>query len=267
MNVFSGIIVACRYFIKNKFSSLINITGLAIGLTAFTCIMLYVEHELGFDKFHARYADTYRVVKDFVNADGSAVPDATTPSALAHRLRTDLSEVEAVTRLTPNRGRLFLLQCGDKKFYETKLISVDQEFFRVFDFPFVAGDKEKSLDQIHSIILTESTAKKYFAHEDPIGKTIRMNVNGGTDYRVSGVIQDVPANSHFTFDIIIPFESGRDPNTDWERSRFYTYARLKPGTDVSTFVSQIAEIIKTHVPNTLDRYYIQPLADIHLHSS
>ena len=72
MNMFSGIIVACRYFVKNKFSSLINITGLAIGLTGFTCIMLYVEHELSFDQFHTRHADIYRVVKDFVNPDGSA---------------------------------------------------------------------------------------------------------------------------------------------------------------------------------------------------
>ena len=78
MNTLSGIVVACRYFVKNKFSSLINITGLAIGLTGFTCIMLYVEHELSFDRFHTRHADIYRIVKDFVNPDGSAVPDATT---------------------------------------------------------------------------------------------------------------------------------------------------------------------------------------------
>ena len=86
MNIFSEIIIACRYFIKNKFSSLINITGLAIGLTGFTCIMLYVEHEVSFDQFHTRHTDIYRIVKDFVNADGSALPDATTPPALAKAL-------------------------------------------------------------------------------------------------------------------------------------------------------------------------------------
>ena len=266
MNMFSGIVVACRYFVKNKFSSLTNITGLAIGLTGFTCIMLYVEHELSFDQFHTRHADIYRVVKDFVNPDGSALPDATTPPALAKALRTELTDVETSTRIAPNRGRLYLLQYGDKKFYETELIRVDQQFFDVFEFPFVAGRKQKALEQIHSIILTESTAKKYFGNEDPMGKIIRMNVNGGTDYQVSGILKDVPANSHFKFNLIIPFESGRDPDTDWQRSGFYTYARLKPGADAASFSSNVSRIVKSHTPNSLDRYYIQPLTDIHLHS-
>ena len=266
MNIFFGIIVACRYFVKNKFSSFINITGLAIGLTGFTCIMLYVEHELSFDEFHTRHADIYRVVKDFVNPDGSALPDATTPPALAKAIRTELTDVETATRMAPNRGRLYLLQYGEKKFYETELIRVDQQFFDVFDFPFVAGAKRNALDQIHSIILTESIAKKYFGNEDPMGKIIRMNVNGGTDYQVSGILKDVPANSHFKFNVIIPFESGRDPDTDWQWSGFYTYARLKPGADGASFASNVSRIVKSHAPNSPDRYHIQSLTDIHLHS-
>ena len=266
MNILAEIIIACRYFIKNKFSSLINITGLAIGLTGFTCIMLYVEHELSFDQFHPRHTDIYRIVKDFVNADGSALPDATTPPALAKALRTELTDVETSTRIAPNFGRLYLLQNGDKKLYETELIRVDQQFFDVFDFPFVLGSKQKALDQIHSIILTESTARKYFDNEDPMGKVIRMNVNGGTDYQVSGILKDIPANSHFTFNIIIPFESGRDPDADWQRSGFYTYVRLNPEADTASFASNVSKIVKSNTPNSLDRYYIQPLTDIHLHS-
>ena len=266
MNILSGMIIACRYFVKNKFSSLINIIGLAIGLTGFTCIMLYVEHELSFDQFHTRHADIYRIVKDFVSPDGSALPDATTPPALAKALRTELTDVETATRMAPNRGRLYLLQHGDKKFYETELIRVDQQFFDVFDFPFVSGTKQNALDQIHSIILTERTAIKYFGNEDPMGKIIRINVNGGTDYQVSGVLKDVPANSHFTFNVIIPFESGRDPDTDWLWSGFYTYARLKPGGDATSFASDVSEIVKAHTPNSLDRYHVQALADIHLNS-
>src|SRR5262245_12668870 len=121
-----------RYFVKNKFSSLLNIAGLAIGLTGFTSIMLYVEHEFTFDKFHPGYEDTYRVVKDFVNADRSSVPDATTPPALAKALRTELTDVETATRFNRNGGRLFLLQHDDKRFYDTRVISVDKEFFHVF---------------------------------------------------------------------------------------------------------------------------------------
>src|SRR5688572_18179973 len=266
MNILSGIIVAARYFVKNKFSSLINVTGLAIGITGFTCIMLYVEHELSFDQFHTGHANIYRVVKDFVNPDGSTLPDATTPPALAKALRTELTDVETATRMAPNRGRLYLLQNGDKKFYETELIRVDQQFFDVFDFPFVAGNKQNALAQIHSIILTESIAEKYFGNEDPMGKIIRMNVNGGTDYQVSGILKDVPENSHFTFNVIIPFESGRDPDTDWRWSGFYTYARLKPGADATSFASNVSEIVKAHTPSSLDRYHIQALTDIHLNS-
>lgn len=256
---------AFRHFFKNKFSSSLNIAGLAIGLTGFACIMLYVEHEFSFDKFHSRYEDTYRVVKDFVNADGASVPDATTPPALAKALRTTYNDVETATRLAPARGRLYLLQFEDKKFYETKLISVDKEFFNVFDFQFIAGNKEKALEQIHSIILNRSTAEKFFGDGEAVGKTIRMNVNGGTEYVVSAVLEDVPANSHFTFNILIPFESRRDPDIDWQRSGFYTYVKLKSGT-AETLLSNVKDLVKTNLPTTLDEYHVQPLADIHLHS-
>jgi len=261
------IAIAARQFIKNKSSSFINVIGLTIGLTGFLCIMLFVEHELSFDKFHSRYADTYRVVKDFVSADGTSVPDATTPPALCKALRTDLAEVEVATRISPPWGRLYLLQYEDRKFYETKLIRVDSEFFNVFDFPFASGSRENALKQIHSIVMTASAAKKYFGDADPMGKTIRMNMNGGTDYVVSGVLKDIPDNSHFTFDLLIPFESRRNPDTDWQMSDFYTYVRLRHGADPSSFLSEVKKIVKTHLPNTLDRYHVQALADIHLHSN
>jgi putative ABC transport system permease protein len=256
-----------RYFARNRFSSLLNIAGLAIGLTGFMCIMLYVEHESGFDRFHSRYEDTYRIFKDFVSVDGISVPDATTPPALAKAVRTELSDVETATRFAANTGRLFLLQYQDKRLYETELIQVDKEFFNVFDFKFVEGDRKTSLDQIHSIILTKTTAEKYFGNNSPIGKTIRMNLNNGTDYLVTGVLEDVPSNSHFSFNIIIPLEARNDPDLDWQRSSFYTYARLKPRADANHFLSNIKTIIKTHLPNSLDEYHIQPLADIHLHSN
>lgn len=262
-----GIAIAARQFVKNGSSSFINVIGLTTGLTGFLCIMLFVEHELSFDTFHSRYVDTYRVVKDFVTADGTSVPDATTPPALSKALRTDLAEVEAATRIMPSWGRLYLLQYEDRKFYETRLINADPEFFNVFDFPFASGSREHAFKQIHSIVMTESAAKKYFGSADPMGKTIRMNVNGGTDYEVSGVLKDIPGNSHFTFDLLIPFESRRDPDTDWQSSAFYTYVRLRQGADRSSFLSEVKKIVKAHLPNTLDRYHVQALADIHLHSN
>jgi putative ABC transport system permease protein len=267
MTLLSGLLIATRRLAKNKVSSIINIAGLAIGMTGFACILLYVEHESNFDRFHSRYHDTYRVVKDFVTSEGLDVPDATSPPAIAKALRIGSPIVETATRFVPNRGRLYLLQSGDKRFYETELLRVDKEFFNVFDFEFIAGNKDKALDQIHSIILTKSTAQKYFGEEDPIGKTIRMNVNNGTDYQVTGVVKDIPSQSHFSFHIIIPFESrGGDPDANWQFSGFYTYVKLKPGGDPATLTSTVKDLVKTHQPSSLDRYYVQPLADIHLHS-
>src|SRR6185436_19821340 len=173
--------ISFRHLIKDKSVSLINILGLTLGFTCFSATLLYVEYERSFDRFHSDAGNIYRVVKSFVNQDGTKIPDATTPPALTRSIRTELPEVESVTRIFPNRGRLFLLHSGDKKFYETEVIRVDQHFFEVFDFPFLKGDKQKSLQDIHSILLTESTARKYFGDDDPLGKTIRMNVNNGTD--------------------------------------------------------------------------------------
>jgi putative ABC transport system permease protein len=266
MTLLSGLLIATRRLSKNKISSLINIAGLATGMAAFACIMLYVEYESNFDRFHSDHARTFRVVKDFVTSEGLIVPDATSPPALAKALRTDFTDVETATRFVPNQGRLYLLETGDKRFYETELLRVDKEFFNVFDFQFLSGTKSKALEQIHSIILTESTARKYFGEGDAVGKTIRMNVNNRTDYLVTGVVEDVPLQSHFSFKIIIPFESGRDADADWQRNGFYTYIKLKEGSSQLVLTSQINNLVKAHVPTSLDRYYMQALTDIHLHS-
>lgn len=144
---------------------------------------------------------------------------------------------------------------------------VDSEFFKVFDFPFVSGDKKTALRNMHAILLTETTAKKYFGDEDPINKIIRINLNDGTDFIVAGVLKDIPQNSHFTFDVVIPFESRTNPDANWSFSSFYTYARLKDGSDAKRFESGVKSIYRKNNPNSMDSYYIQPLTDIHLKSN
>ena len=264
----SYITIALRNLLRNKVYSLINIGGLALGLTCFTLIFLFVEAEFSFDRFHYNPQAIYRVVKNFVNEDGTKVPDATTPPALAQALRNELPEVEHVTRFFPNRGRLYLLQAGEKRFYETNLIRVDNRFFDVFDFPFVSGDKRTAFQSIHSVVMTETTAKKYFGDEDPINKVVRMNLNNGTDFVVSGVVKDIPENSHFTFDLLIPFESRRDSiiDQDWGWYVFLTYVRLKSGTNPATFESNVKSLFGRHQPHSTNEYFIQSLTDIHLKS-
>ena len=264
----SYIKIVIRNFQKNKVFSLINIVGLALGMSCFTVILLFVENQFSYDKFHHSPENVYRIVKDFVNENDVRVPDATTPPALATALRRDLPEVEYVTRFVPNGngGRRNLFEYGDKRFYEMNLLRVDSNFFRVFDFQFVHGSKDHPFNGIHSVLLTETTARKYFGAENPVGKIFRTNINNQTAFQVSGVLKDVPQNSHFTFDVIIPFESLRDPDKDWNGYSFYTYVRLNALTDPKSFESNVNDLFKKYQPHSLNQFYIQSLTDIHLKS-
>ena len=218
----SYLTITFRNFAKDKVFSAINILGLAIGITCFTIILLFVEREFSYDRFHRDPKNVYRVVKDFVNKDGTEIPDATVPPALAYAIRRELPEVESVTRFMANGGRRNLFEYGDKRFYELNLLRIDSSFFHVFDFRFVRGSKDRPFNGTHTIILTETAARKYFGDENPIGKTIRTNINNQTTFEVTGVLEDVPENSHFTFDVLIPFESRRDPDTNCTTHVFYT---------------------------------------------
>lgn len=254
---------------KTRTSSLINIIGLSTGMICFMIIFLYVQNELSFDRYHKNAGHIYRVVKDFVNDDGSRIPDATTPPALAPALQKDLPEPAYTTRFCPAGGRKYLIQYGDKGFYETNLLRIDSSFFDVFDFPFVTGNKTNAFKGPQSIILTQTSAKKYFGNLDPIGKTVRINVNNGQNFEVTGVLKDVPKNSHFTFDFLIPFVSrrGNAINTDWNWYIFYTYVVLKPEADPAAFNNKLQPLFSRYQPQSKNRYYSQLLTDIHLRSN
>lgn len=262
----SYVTIVFRNFAKNKVFSAINVLGLAIGITCFTIILLFVEREFSYDKFHRHPENVYRIVKDFVNKDGTEIPDANVPPALTYAIRRELPDVESITRFMANGGRRNLFEYGDKRFYELDLLRIDTGFFEVFDFRFVRGNKERPFNGVNSVLLTERTARKYFGDENPVGKIIRTNLNNQTDYEVTGVLADVPENSHFTFDVLIPFQSTRNPDTNWTQHSFYTYARLKAGSDAEAFESKVQSIVNKHLPENLDRYYLQSLTDIHLTS-
>ena len=258
---------AWRNFWKAKVFSAINLIGLSAGLTCFTIILLYVENERSFDDYHRHADHIYRVVKDFVNSDGSKIPDATTPPALAPALQKDLSEVAAATRLS--QGRRFLVQYQENRFYETNFIQIDSNFFDVFDFPFVRGNKTSVFNGSHTILLTQASAKKYFGNNDPVGKMLRINLNNGQDLMVMGVLKDVPKNSHFTFDFLIPFSAVNNTpdNNNWVRSTFYTYVLLKSRVDPVAFTEKVQPLFRKYQPDTKDLYYAQRLTDIHLKSN
>ena len=261
--------VALRNLSKNPSSTLINVIGLGTGLVCFILIILFVKDELSYDRFHKAPEQVFRVVKDFVNDDKSRIPDATTPPALAPAMQKDLPEVAQVTRLFPSWGARYLFKVGDKKMNEQGVMRVDSNFFEVFTFPFLKGNKQSAFAQARSIILTAKSAKKYFGDDDPIGKTITVDAGGGTDYPVivTAVLKDVPLNSHFSFDFLIPLKFGNvDLSTDWGWYNFYTYVRLKPGVNPKSFESKLQPLFKKYQPDNTNIFYSQALTDIHLDS-
>jgi len=256
---------AVRNLWKNKGFSLINISGLAIGMACSLLIFLFIKDEQSYDSFHRDSGRIYRIVKDFINDDGSRIPDATTPAALAPALMYQVPEIENITRIFPNWGATWLIKYGNKKIVEEKLWRVDSSFFNVFTIPFIRGNKETALKDAHSIVLTESSARRYFGQQDPIGKT--LSLKPGEDMLVSAVIKDIPANSHFHFDFLVSWRQlSPTPDNDWEGYNYYTYMKLKAGANAAAVTKKIQNLYERSQDKRYSAFYIQPLTDIHLTS-
>src|ERR1051326_2109139 len=258
--------IAFRNLWKNKGFSFINIFGLATGISCSLLIFLFVKDELSYDRFNKDADNIYRVVKDFVNDDGTRLPDATTPPALAPAMQKEIPEVEKVTRVFPSWGRDFLIKYQDKKLIEQNLYRADSSFFDVFTCSFLRGDAKNAFKGINSIVITGSMAKKYFGNEDALGKVLSVDDLG--DMMVSAVIKDVPANSHFHFDFLISVRKfAGDLDGNWGWYNFYTYVKVKPNTNVASLTKKIQDVYKRNNPDEKNIYYIQRLTDIHLSSN
>ena len=258
--------MAWRSLLKQKGFSFINIFGLATGMACSLLIFLFVKDETSYDRFHRDASQIYRVVKDFVNDDGSRLPDATTPPALAPAMQKDIPEVAITTRVFPGWGANFLIKYGDKKISEDKLYRVDSSFFDVFTFPFVHGNAKDAFKEVQSIVLTESSAKRYFGNDNPVGKTLQIDRLG--NLMVTGVIKDVPHASHFHFDFLISTRKfGGNIDADWGFYNFYTYAKLKPNSDITAFTKKVQDVYKRNTTDGANIFYVQPLTGIHLTSN
>ncbi len=257
--------IAWRSLLKYKAFSFINIFGLATGMACSLLIFLFVKDEISYDRYHKDSAKIYRVVKDFINDDGSRIPDATSPAALASAMQREIPEVEAVTRLMPNWGASWLVEYGDKKIPEQKYWRADSNFFDVFTYSFIKGDPKTALRDVSSVVITESVAKRYFGNEEPLGKTLKISCCGGS-LKVTAVIKDVPANSHFHFDMLASFRQLGNLDNNWDQYNYYTYAKIKPGTNIADLTKKIQETYKRNQDENYSVFYVQPLADIHLNS-
>jgi putative ABC transport system permease protein len=276
-----------KNFLTNAFRNMrrqsgyivLNVSGLAIGLTSFLFISLYVFNELSYDRFHKNFENIYRL-KVVGRLAGGVLDQAVTAAPMAQAMQNDYPEVLHVTRA--NRMGAWLIIFGENRFNEDGVLFADSTFFDVFDFKLLKGDPKTALVRPRSMILTEKYAKKYFGNHDPMGQ--KMIVEADTIlYTVTGVVRNVPDNSHIKFDMLASMSTypGQANNQNWLNHNFYTYIVVKEGTDIKALQKKFQGMVTKYVGPQIQQilgysiddfrkagndfsYAIEPLKDLHL---
>jgi predicted permease len=262
--------VAIRNLLRQKGFSFINILGLALGITCTALIGMWVNDELSYDRFHTGFDRMYRITATLPELKVHA---AVSSAPLAMALKNEIPEVEEAVRITdPKRD---LVQVGDVKFEEKGVMYADSNFFRVFTFPFIKGDSEQALQNPEGIVITEEMAMKYFGSTDVLEKTIRKNDKD--DFTVTGVIANVPDNSHLQFDFIQPMRFLARTNDDlkkniWDNFNYYTYIKLNDKAQqsksaIADLEKKMQAIYKKNEAVLKVGFVLQPLAKVHLYSN
>lgn len=267
--------IAYRNLMKNKFYSALNIFGLTLGLTCSLLIFSYVVNELSFDQFHNNVENTYRVIEKVTGEDGAAQEhSASVPWPVGPTLQSDHTDA-IVTRMYKAWQKDPLINNVDKtkKFYEKEIFFVDSSFFKTFSFDLIQGDKSTTLSQPQSVVITESTANRYFGSIDVLGQTLILE--NSLELTVTGVSKDVVANSHFHYDFLIPLLNLEDifkaTGNNWGWQGWYwnpvhTYVTLPGRYTVDNFEDYMKAVVQDHFPKQivdLSELYLQPLNEIH----
>ncbi|TPE44020.1 ABC transporter permease [Pontibacter mangrovi] len=259
--------MAYRNLMRHKVFSLINVSGLALGMTCSILILLWVRDELSVNRFHKDIDNLYRVmeVQRYPGADDLTV-DAT-PGPLAEALERDMPEVvHAVRSTTWDWKQLFA--------YNDKVLKVngryaDPEFFEVFTFPLLQGDAKNVLAQPNSVVISETVASQFFnSPEEAMGKLFK--INNSKSYKVTGVMQDVPKNSTMQFDYVMPVNDwinspGSDWLKEWGSNALRTFLLLQPGTDIAAFNEKVKPFIKKYQPGAKTDLFVQPVSEMYLY--
>ena len=265
--------IAWRNLLKNKGYSAINIGGLAIGLTCFLLIALFIKNELSYDSYHEKGDNIYRIVHHG-SEDNLEDRWVWGNAPVGSALKADFSEVVEKVQFSGRSD--ILLEYNERSFQEGNSFYVDETVFNVFSWPLVSGNPETALKVPYSIVLTESTAKKYFGNEDPMGKAIDGiggRANDGV-YTVTGVMKDVPANSHFSFDVLMSMSSFYQTRPGifeaWGYVDFYTYFLVTDNFNQEAFQAKMPEFLERNRPAEDAEYYydlsFEPLKDAYLKS-
>ncbi len=284
------VVLFVRNLIRQRLFSTINLLGLTVSIASTLLIYLYVRHEFSFDRFHKKADRIYRVNQTFIWGEGDNHQFASTGPGVAYALKAELPEVELITSIHTPGNYTIAYTHPDRTistFEEEKLLAADSNFFNLFDFPFIKGTAEGSLNLANSMVMTESTARKYFGTEEPIGKLIRLtNGAGEQTYEVTAVIKDTPDNTYLRFDGLLSMSSFpvvKQRYWSWVWTQLETYVLLEPGTDLNNTRAKLEKIPAKFAEETLQRVmnttyedyvksgkkwelFLQPLSGIHLPS-
>lgn len=263
--------IALRNLRKHLGFSFINFLGLSIGMTCCLLIFIYVSHELSYDKFHTRASQIYRLVTDVktptevINADITSAP-------MAIHMKSTFPEVLDAVRLVDFD---LLVEKGENQWQEKNALMADPSIFKVFDFPLIKGNSETALQAPFSLVITEKIAVKYFGDENPLGKPLKLE--GEYDGTITGVIKDVPENSHIKFDILISMSTlteklNPDQNDQWTNFGFSSYVFLPEGYDPSQLEAKLPDFLEDNIGQEMDEnnmtytLFLEPLTDVYLYS-
>ncbi len=260
-----------RYVSRNKAFTIINVSGLAIGMMACMLIAQYVLHEFSYDKFHAHGDQIFRLQLDRYNKGEITTRWASGAAGIGPDIKANFPEVKRYVRMTT---RTSVFSYGDVFFKEDATCFATEDFFRVFSFRLIKGVDSLVLKDPFKIVISETFAKKYFGSEDPIGKVLKNN--GKTEYEVTGVYEDLPATSHMKADVIMSFASlhklWNDPITSWNWDGFYTYILLDEKADAAALEAKLPAFVQKKMGEEMKAdnadmvFHLQPISAIHLDS-
>lgn len=252
---------------RNKIYSFLNITGLAIGLAVFIIITLYGQYELSFDKHHVHSDRIYRILHQSMDERIKREISSYTPAPLVPAMVDIFPDIESAARITCRFN--IPVVSGDNRFFEEIVYFAENEAFEIFSVPFLIGDPKKALAQPSTIVLSERMARKYFGDDDPMGKILILK--GSLSYTVTGIIENMPENSHLSMDFIMPFVEffkflNLDPQS-WGTSNYYSYILLREGVEAEEFERKLNNNIYKGIEIEERRkktYYLQAMSSIHL---
>lgn len=260
----SYIIIALRNLFRNKVYSFLNISGLALGLACCIFILLWVEDELSFDRFYDDAENIYRVEEDQYYS-GETYHVNVTPFPSAPAFKSDIPEIVNAARIT---WHSVLIKYEENLFYESEIVAADQSYLDMFGLKFITGDKSTALSEPYSIVMTKEMCQKYFgSEEDPIGKIV--TINNKYDFKVTGVIEEIPPNASYKFKAAFPFklleEFGRWSES-WGNNSIFTFVQLTPDADLAAVNEKMTNMLRQNEPDSKTDYMVAPLVGLHLFS-